>query len=167
MVINKCSKAAFSVIGKKGSTADGEKFITALWEKANRDISEVMPLAKRSRQGLMISCWGLRSDSSMNFGEWENDTDGLYLAGVEVKDDALAPFGWTKWTIPASNYVYIKVDGKQKAAVREAREYIEKKGLEITGAYHEYMNPMEPGQLYLFFPVKDKEKFVFPAPNQK
>lgn len=167
MVINKCYKAAFSVIGKKGTTEDGEGFIANLWKKANHDMRDVLPLAKRDKKGQLAGCWGLMSDNSMKFREWKDGTKGLYLAGVEVQDDAVAPYGWVKWTVPASNYVYIRVEGKTKDAIEEAKTYIDQKGLIISGAHHEYMNPAETGQLYLFFPVKDKEAFFFPAPNQK
>lgn len=167
MNVIKLYKESFSVIGKKGSEADGGGFVTELWKKANQDIREILPLAKRRGPEGLVSCWGLRSDSALNLQEWGDGGDGLYLAGVEVENDTFAPLGWSKWTVPASNYVSVQVEGKTADAIREAREYIRKKGLEITGAYFEYMNPLAPGQLQLFFPVKDKEKFVFPPLNQR
>ena len=33
--IDRCRKGPFVVIGKEGSTADGEGFIQRLWEEAN------------------------------------------------------------------------------------------------------------------------------------
>lgn len=35
MKIEKCKKEAFTVIGKEGSTNDGEGFIERLWREAN------------------------------------------------------------------------------------------------------------------------------------
>ena len=35
MKIEKCIKSSFAVIGKEGSTADGNGFIQKLWENAN------------------------------------------------------------------------------------------------------------------------------------
>lgn len=47
------------------------------------------------------------SDLSRSFQPWDdNFTKGLYLAGVEVPDDAEAPDGWVKWTVPGYEYVY-------------------------------------------------------------
>ena len=51
MQINKCIKEAFTVIGKEGSTRDGEGFIQKLWEDANSHFQEVEQLAKRDEKG--------------------------------------------------------------------------------------------------------------------
>ncbi|MBE6597943.1 MAG: GyrI-like domain-containing protein [Ruminococcaceae bacterium] len=163
MVIKRLHKSAFTVIGKKGSTEDGNGFVAELWKKANAEMEEIFPLIKRDKKGKPIGCWGLRSDFSGELGEWE-DGKGLYLAGVEVKEDSFAPFGWTKWTVPESNYISIRVEGKKAEAVKEALAYIEKLHLTVNGAYHEYMNPLAPGQTFLFFPVKDKDAFIFEHP---
>ncbi len=163
MIINKCYKDSFSVIGKKGDTNEGSGMIASLWKKANHDMPDVMPLAKRGKKGVLAGCWGLRSVYSIKFKEWENDEKGLYLAGVEVSDDAVAPYGWVKWTVPASNYVYIKVEGPSKDAVAAAEAYIQEKKLDRAGAYFEYMAPEETGQLYLFFPVAERNVFFFPG----
>lgn len=45
MKIEKGEKEAFSVIGKEGSTLDGEGFISKLWVDANSHFEEVEPLA--------------------------------------------------------------------------------------------------------------------------
>ena len=39
--INKCVKESFIVIGKEGSTSDGENFIQTLWDNANSHFDEV------------------------------------------------------------------------------------------------------------------------------
>ena len=41
MKINKSVKESFTVIGKEGSTSDGEAFISKLWENANAHFGEV------------------------------------------------------------------------------------------------------------------------------
>lgn len=44
---------------------------------------------------------------------WEdNFSKGLYLAGVEVIDDANPPKGWVKWTIPSYEYMFTKMENK-------------------------------------------------------
>ena len=38
MKVEKTTKESFCVIGKEGSTADGEGFISLLWENANMSL---------------------------------------------------------------------------------------------------------------------------------
>lgn len=97
---------AFSVVGKLGSTRDGEGFIGRLWGQANANFSQVEPLAKRGPDGSLAGFWGLMSDEGMGFQPWEeNFSKGLYLAGVEVEADAQPPEGWVKWTSPGYEYL--------------------------------------------------------------
>jgi len=166
MVIQRCRKGEFAVIGKKGSTSDGEDFVNVLWRKTNTGMDEIADLTDRDRNGVPVGFWGLRSASDMSFSEWE-DGEGLYLAGVEAKLDAFAPMGWTKWVIPASSYVSVEVEGSIEKAVEEVKKYAKKNKLTITGAYHEYMNAFLPGKLLLFFPVTEPTSFVFENPNLK
>ena len=87
MVIEKCTKPSFTVIGKQGSTHDGQGFVQRLWEDGNAHFSEVHHLAKKDEKGNLCGVWGAMSDFSLSFRPWENDfTQGLYLAGVECID---------------------------------------------------------------------------------
>ena len=98
MKIEKQMKSSFSVIGKEGSTLDGQGFIQKLWEDANSHFDEVQSLAKRDENGNLVGIWGAMSDCTHSFKPWEeNFSKGLYLAGIECTDDAQAPDGWTKW----------------------------------------------------------------------
>jgi len=47
MDFKKCEKQTFAVIGKEGSTLDGEGFIQKLWDDANSHFTEVEHLGKR------------------------------------------------------------------------------------------------------------------------
>ncbi|WP_373889721.1 hypothetical protein [Paludicola sp. MB14-C6] len=47
MDIQKCVKESFTVIGKEGTTNDGQGFIDKLWEDANSHFNEVEHLAKK------------------------------------------------------------------------------------------------------------------------
>ncbi len=153
MDINRCQKEAFAVIGKEGSTNDGDRFIQRLWEDANSHFGEVQHLAKKDGDGNIAGIWGAMSDLSRTFQPWqENFTKGLYLAGIEVENDAEAPEGWTKWTIPRFEYLYIKcVDGNEFSKVIA---YIKENGLELAGAAHDFNCPKENGQAYMFFPIR-------------
>ena len=57
MEINKCVKKSFVVIGKEGSTEDGEGFIARLWEDANSHFQEIAHLVKRDKEGNIGGVW--------------------------------------------------------------------------------------------------------------
>ena len=107
------TKGSFAVIGKEGSTLDGEGFIQKLWAEANAHFSEVAHLSSRDAQGNFAGFWGAMSDLSRTFQPWEDGfSKGLYLAGVECCDGAEAPAGWTKWEIPGYEYLRAEVEGE-------------------------------------------------------
>lgn len=152
MDIQTCVMDSFSVIGKEGSTNDGKDFVQKLWKDANAHFSEVAELAKKDEQGNPAGFWGAMSDFSHSFHIWADDfTKGLYLAGVEVNDDAEAPQGWVKWTIPAFEYLYVKNDGS--STFSDVVEYLKENKISLVGAVQEFNCP-ETGHLFLFFPIR-------------
>jgi predicted transcriptional regulator YdeE len=152
MKIKKCVKESFSVIGKEGSTNDGDGFIQKLWADANSNFNEVASLAKKDETGNLLGIWGVMSDLSRSFNPWEdNFTKGLYLAGVEVKENAEAPQDWVKWTIPSYEYVYVKNESPNTFA--DVIEYLKENNIELVGAVHDYNCP-EDRQGYMFFPIR-------------
>lgn len=152
MEIKKCIKESFSVIGKEGSTADGDGFIQKLWADANAHFTEVAPLAKKDEKGNLLGIWGAMSDLSRSFKPWEEHfTKGLYLAGVEAADDAQAPDGWVKWTLPAYEYIYVR--NKNQNTFTEAVEYFKENGIKLAGAAHDFTCPGD-GKTYIFFPIR-------------
>lgn len=153
MEINKCIKESFSVIGKEGSTNDGNGFIQKLWQDANENFSEVEHLAKKDSRGNILGIWGAMSDFTHSFKPWEdNFSKGLYLAGVEVNNDAIPPNGWTKWTIPAYEYIYVKCE--EDDIFSKVIEYLKDNNLQLVGAVNDFNCPEENGQLYMFFPIR-------------
>ena len=145
-------KPAFSVIGLEGSTADGPGFISALWEKANARFGEVAHLAKKHADGSLCGVWGAMSDMSRSFQPWSDGfTKGLYLAGVEVRDDALPPEGWTRWDIPG--FEYIRVENDAPDVFPRTLDVIAKQGLSLTGAVHDFTDPAT-GKGYMLFPIR-------------
>ena len=85
MKIEKQMKASFSVIGKEGSTLEGQGFIQKLWENANSHFSEVQALAKKDENGNLIGIWGAMSDYTHSFKPWEeNFSKGLYLSLIHI-----------------------------------------------------------------------------------
>lgn len=152
MEITKVIKPSFSVIGKEGSTKDGEGFISRLWEDANGHFAEVAHLAKKGASGNLAGIWGVMSDFSRSFRPWENGfSEGLYLAGIECAEDAEPPEGWTKWTVPG--YEYICMENTEDNIFAKALAFLREQGFSLAGAVHDFTCP-QTGKGYLFFPVR-------------
>jgi len=152
MEIKKCIKESFSVIGKEGSSKNGNGFIQKLWEDANSHFNEIASLGKKDNNGNLLGIWGAMSDFSRSFNTWEdNFTSGLYLAGIEVIDDAQPTQGWVKWTIPSYEYVYVK--NENQATFVDVIKYLNENNIQLAGAVHDYNCP-EDGQGYMFFPIR-------------
>ena len=145
-------KEAFVVIGKEGSTMDGEGFIQKLWDDANSHFAEVSHLAKRDENGNLVGVWGAMSDFSRSFKPWEDGFHkGLYLAGVECVDHAQAPNGWTKWRVPGYEYLVVE---NHDGAFNKTIEQIRKDGISLAGAVHDFTDPAT-GKGYLYFPIRE------------
>ena len=145
-------KPAFAVIGMEGSTEDGPGFIQALWEKANSRFGEVAHLAKTNPDGSLCGVWGAMSDMSRSFHPWEDDfTRGLYLAGVEVVDNAQPPEGWVRWDIPG--YEYIRVENNTPDIFPRTLQALAEQGLSLAGAVHDFTDP-STGKAYMLFPIR-------------
>ena len=144
-------KEAFTVIGKEGSTADGEGFIQRLWQEANAHFDQIAHLAKRDSQGNLVGIWGAMTDFSRSFQPWEDFGKGLYLAGAECADGAEAPEGWVKWVVPAYELLYVERDGK--TAFSDALQYLSDRGIPLVGAAHDFTCP-RTGKSYMVFPIR-------------
>lgn len=151
MEVNKVIKESFSVIGKEGSTFDGEGFIQGLWHNANSHFEEVQHLAKRDDNGSLVGIWGLMSDFSRSFHPWEDFQKGLYLAGIECRHDAAPPLGWTKWTVPG--FEYLSVGCSDGITFLDAIKYLEENGMTLIGAVHDFTDP-KTNKNYMLFPIK-------------
>ena len=137
MTFERCIKNAFTVIGREDSTHDGPGFIQNLWAEANAHFEEIAPLVMRDERGIPVGFWGAMTDFSRSFRPWENNfSEGLYLAGAECADDAIPPVGWTKWSIPA--FEYLKVENADFPAVLE---YMAENHLSLAGAVHDFTDP--------------------------
>ena len=153
MKIEKCIKNTFVVIGKEGSTLDGQGFIQKLWSDANSHFNEVQSLAKIDEKGNLVGIWGAMSDFSHSYKPWEdNFSKGLYLAGVECVDDAEAPEGWTKWTIPSFEYIYVEIENENTFA--EVLSYMDENNIALVGAVHDFTCPVS-GKNYMFFSIRN------------
>ena len=152
MKIEKRIKSSFSVMGKEGSTLDGQGFIQKLWEDANSHFGEVQPLAKKDEYGDLVGIWGAMSNFSRSFKPWEdNFSKGLYLAGVECVDDAQPPKGWTKWTIPG--YEYLCAEVESGSTFTDMLDYMKQNDLALVGAVHDFTCPSS-GKNFMYFPIR-------------
>lgn len=151
MKIERIKKPSFSVIGKEGSTAQGEGFIQRLWEDANSHFHEVQALAKTNGAGELVGIWGAMTGPARDFEPWTDGfAKGFYLAGIECREDARPPEGWVRWDVPG--YEYLVVENEGEGTFQEAIQYIEESGLSLVGAVHDFTDP-KTGKGYMFFPV--------------
>ncbi len=151
MNVELIKKESFVVIGKEGSTSDGEGFIRKLWADANAHFSEIAALAKKDENGNLVGIWGAMSDFSRSFAPWDDFSLGLYLAGAECADDAQAPQGWTKWIVPGYEYLRVQVEGPDTFPKMLA--YLRENGNTLAGAVHDFTDPIT-GTDYLYFPIR-------------
>ena len=151
MKIETYRKEAFTVIGKEGSTAEGEGFIQRLWNEANAHFAEVAALAKKDESGALVGVWGAMSDLSRSFRPWEDFEKGLYLAGVECVDGAEAPEGWTKWVVPG--YEYLRAEREDEESFAQVLRYMRENGIPLAGAVHDFTDP-QTGKDYMLFPIR-------------
>lgn len=156
MNVNLRVKESFCVIGKegKGTSQEALIWIPPLWEDANKHLDEIRYLAKKDDSGSFSGFWGAMTDLDHTYQRWNGS--GKYLAGVEAERNALAPHGWTKWVIPGYIYAVIKVENEQYQATFQYMldQYLVENRFKTVGAIHEYYNPTENGQLYLYFPIE-------------
>lgn len=150
-------KPGFAVIGIEGAVGlegaeDGDRITAKLWYIANTEFDEVEHLAKRNPDGSLCGIWGAMSDMSLTFRPWEEGfTRGLYLAGVEVRDDAQPPEGWTRWDIPGFEYVRLERDNQFCFSCGLA--YLRDEGLPLAGAVQDFTDPAT-GKGYMLFPIR-------------
>lgn len=152
MKIETWQKEAFSVIGREGSTEEGPGFVQRLWAEANSRFGEVAELAKRAENGIPAGVWGAMTDFSRTFRPWEDGfSKGLYLAGMECRDDAEPPAGWTKWTVPGFLYLRVECDGSD--VFSKMIDHLREQNIPLAGAVHDFTD-LKTGKNYMVFPVK-------------
>lgn len=149
-------KHSFSVIGKlgQGQSSIGYQWVPALWGDANHHFEEIQPLVKLETSGEIEGLWGIMSDIDENFSPWKEE--GKYLAGCEVKEDAVPPEGWTKWMVPSYEYLVIRCNqSEQSKAFQETINVtLPTNKMELVGAVHERFFPKTAGEMALYFPIK-------------
>ena len=152
MKIERCEMPAFAVIGKEGATSEGDGFVARLWEDANSHFGEIAALAAKDENGHLLGVWGAMTDMSRSFQPWEDGfTRGRYLAGVQCDLNQQAPEGWTKWIIPAYEYLYTECTEPNIFAQMIA--YLQANSIALVGAVHDFTCP-QTGKNFMFFPIR-------------
>ena len=88
--ISMVERGPIAIIGREGygDAAKGGQWVPLLWRDMQLHMSEIAPLVKHDEAGKPAGIWGAMSDAGRRFFPWESD--GLYLAGIEVELDAAA-----------------------------------------------------------------------------
>ena len=110
----------------------------------------------KNADGSFAGFWGAMSDETLSFLPWTDDfSRGLYLAGVEVHEDAAAPDGWTKWVMPARKYLVTAVAPESYGETFRTviHSLIPELGMRLAGAACDFTEPAT-GRNKLFFPVE-------------
>lgn len=157
-MFDKWKKESFVVIGKEGSTEEGDGFVCKLWADANAHAHEVMPLVQTDETGKPLGAWGAMSDFSRSFQPWEDGfSKGLYLAGMECRKDAAPPQGWVKWRVPG--FIYLRVPAEENNAFKKGLACLREESLTLKGAVQEFTD-MKTGKSYMCFPIErlDREE---------
>ena len=81
---------------------------------------------------------------------WE-DANSHFNEVAHLANEAEAPAGWVKWTIPGYKYLYVKCT--EEDTFVKVLEYMEEQGIELAGAVHDFNCPEENGEGYMFFPI--------------
>ena len=145
-----------AIIGKAGLCTKEKNVVQDLWQRANADFSEIANLGMRNTDGSFTGFWGAMSDETLSFLPWTDDfSRGLYLAGIEVYEDAAAPDGWVKWVMPARKYLVTDVFPESYGVTfrNVIDSLIPELGMKLAGAVCDFTEPAT-GQNKLFFPVE-------------
>lgn len=142
---------SFYVIGKLGSTIEDPKIVKKLWVEADMHFLEVTSLAKKHENGGLLGIWGIMSREDMSFMPWtDNFSKGLYLAGVEVKEDAKPSEGWVKWKVPGFEGYKVKVEGNDTFI--KTLNWLKENNIELAMAVQDYTDPSTQ-ENYMYFPT--------------
>ena len=127
-----------AIIGKEGLCTKEKNVVHDLWHQANSNFR------------------GAMSDETLSFMPWTDGfSRGLYLAGVEVYEDAPVPDGWVKWVMPARKYLVTEVQPENYGKIFDyvIKSLIPELGMKLAGAVCDFTEPAT-GQNKLFFPVE-------------
>ena len=145
-----------AIIGKEGLCTKEKNIVQDLWRQANSNFSDISDLGMKNADGSFVGFWGAMSDETMSFMPWTDGfSRGLYLAGIEVYEDAPVPDGWVKWVLPARKYLVTEVTQESYREIfrNVITCLIPELGMKLAGAACDFSDPTT-GRNKLFFPVE-------------
>ncbi len=153
--IEHCTLESFAVIGiakENNGLYDGND---AVWQELERKVEKIHALAKRNENGELVGIWGLLNNERLDFRLTTTNPNGkiLFLAGLEAPDDAVPPKGFTKWVVPAGDYLYAPVTKNKLTTLNKILQYADGHGWEPNGYPFDFMQHGDT-TLYTFFPVR-------------
>ncbi len=155
MNIKKCTLEPFVVIGLVKENNGMYDTNSALWEELNRKGQSIRHLAKKDDDGDIMGAWGLLSNDKTPFRPTANPlAKTLYMAGLEVEDNAKAPKGFVKWIVPGGDFLYAPVEEQKMSTLGQILLWAKENGLEPNGYPYDFMPP-DGGMMYIFLPVKE------------
>src|SRR5574344_703251 len=152
-------KSAFQVIGKEGSTDEGEGFIKKLYLDLEKHFTDIEPFVKKVK-GKVEGQYGLMSDFAYKFKPWEeNFTKGLYLAGPVLSSKGLDHDikGFKVWSVKEQDYFEVELekdDNYQEVFNHFVYYQIPFEMKTLSGAAFDYYSFSKQKQ-YILFPVVD------------
>ncbi len=75
------------------------------------------------------------------------------ILGVESLEDALAPEGWTQWTVPA--FEYLSVECYTENVFSTTIAFMKGNKLPLAGSVQDYTEPAT-GKTFMLFPMRRK-----------
>ena len=151
--IKECHFEAFSVIGVVGDDSAGPGYIGKLWQEINTKGKAILHLAKKDDDGSIMGAWGLMNDETLSFlPPGQKTAKTVYMAGIEVEDDARVPKGFAKWVVPASDYLYAPAGRNKLDTMKSILQYAEEHEWMPASCAFDFMPP--ESEMYLFLPVK-------------
>ncbi|GCF92930.1 AraC family transcriptional regulator [Enterococcus florum] len=154
--INRIQLPSFVVIGKEGQglAEEASSWVALLWDQMNTHFDEISPLINVTEMS-QLHLWGLMSDRENWLLPWQ--TEGRYLAGVQVSAEAAAPIGWTRWEMPAMEYLTVKASAEKIGEATELMlgQVLPLEKVQLAGSVQEhYLPSFAEGEVELFFPIR-------------
>lgn len=149
-------KSDTAVIGVEGVGAieTSQDWVQSLWFSLEEQLPAV--IEKLAVSETDVACWGVMSDAKEWLAPW-TEGQGLYLAGIEVPLETPCPRGWSRYLLPAMEYIVIRTT---IPLISEAVSYlfetiVPKEAVEIIGALQEFYGAdFLPGEIALYAPIR-------------
>lgn len=155
MQYQRVTKPAITLIGltKSGAMADSATWIEESWLQ----LAAQLAAGKFLINDEVSHFWGAMTDRNHWLDPWLEQ--GTYLAGIEVPAGTPCPWTWTKWILPAQEYVVVRTTFTQieEAVAFVFEEVSVQEQVRVIGAIQEYYGAdFSPLEVALYFPIRNE-----------